>query len=148
MLTNFEELITEFSDCSLNSKVAIENGKRFEIESNDVYSKLRIDGCLITSTEIEKCDFGFLRHSNGDFYFVELKGKDIEKAYNQIVNSILFFENNVIKIPQNKRFCFIVSSSGIPRCQLRISQLKQKFARDKRGCYLEITNRVIKYKPS
>jgi len=90
MLTNFEELITEFSSCSLNSKVAIENGKRFEIESNDVYSKLRIDGCLITSTEIEKCDFGFLRHSNGDFYFVELKGKDIEKLIIKLLTQFCF----------------------------------------------------------
>lgn len=148
MLNNFEKLIAEFTSCTSNSKVAFENGKRFEIESKEAYTKLNIDGCLIDSSENEKCDFGFLRHSNNDFYFVELKGKDIEKAYDQIINSILFFESNFVKIPYTKRFCFIVSSSGIPKCQLRISKLKQKFARDKRGCYLEITNRVIKFKPS
>lgn len=148
MLQNLNQLLEEFSGCISNSKVASENGKRFEINSNEDYKKLSIDGCIIPDSDIEKCDFGFVRVSNNDFYFVELKGKNIEKAYDQLISTINHFEANIINIPVQNRYCFIVSSSGIPKCQLRIKNLKQKFLRDKRGIHFEITNNQILYKPN
>ena len=42
MLNNFNELIDEYSVCSSNSKVAIEKGKRFEIDSNEYYNVLSV----------------------------------------------------------------------------------------------------------
>ena len=78
MHESFNELITACAKCCSNSKVASEKGKKFEIVSNESFSKIKIDDCLIASNENKKCDFGFLRHLNEDFYFVELKGKDIE----------------------------------------------------------------------
>jgi hypothetical protein len=79
MHNNFNELIVAYSDCCTKSKVAAENGKRFEIVSNEDFTRIRIDDCLIPSQQVEKCDFGFVRHSNDEFYFVELKGKDVNK---------------------------------------------------------------------
>ena len=154
MHINFNELIAIHKkdcmnkDCCIENKVAKENGKRFEIISNESFTKIRIDNCLIDSQKIEKCDFGFVRYSNNDFYFVELKGNKIEKAYNQIIETIKFFENNLIKIPHNKKFAFIISSSGIPKAQTRINNLKQDFAKGKFGVKLEIKNMVITHKPS
>lgn len=148
MHTNSNDLIAAYPICCSKTKVATENGKRFEIQSNEDFTRLKIDKCIINSDNIEKCDFGFNRSSNDDFYFVELKGKNLEKAYDQIISTINFFQANLINIPIQKRFCFIVSSSGIPKCQLRIKNLKQKFFRDKQGIHLEITNNKILYKPS
>jgi hypothetical protein len=148
MHNNFDELIEANQDFCSKSKVAIENGKRFEIVSSENFTRIKIDDCLISSQEVEKCDFSFVRHSNDDFYFVELKGNKIEKAYNQIIETIKYFERDLIKIPQNKKYGFIVSSSGIPKAQIRINNLKQDFAKGKYGVKLEIQNMVIKYKPS
>lgn len=147
MHTNFDDLIAVHQNCCSKSKVAAENGKRFEIISNENFTKIRIDDCLIDSQKVEKCDFGFVRQSNGEFYFVELKGNKIEKAYNQIIETIKYFEKELIKIPQNNKYGFIVSSSGIPKAQIRINNLKQDFAKGKYGVKLEIQNMVIKHKP-
>lgn len=89
--TNFDDLISSYSYCCQTKTVASENGKRFEIISKEKFTRLNIDDCIIKSKETEKCDFGFVRHANEDFYFVELKGKNIEKAYDQIVTTINFF---------------------------------------------------------
>lgn len=147
MHIDLEDLISANLGCCINSKVASEKGKSFEINSNENFTKLKIDGCIIDDVNIKKCDFGFVRISNNDFYFVELKGKDIEKAYNQLVSTINYFQTHLVNIPIQNRYCFIVSSSGIPKCQLKIRNLKQKFARDKPGVHLEITNMKISYKP-
>ena len=93
MHINFDELTTEHKQycshdkCCIESKIAVENGMRFEIFSKDEFIKIRIDNCFIKSLEIEKCDFGFYRKSNKDLYFVELKGKKINKAFDQIVST-------------------------------------------------------------
>lgn len=143
--TNFQELITAYPNCCTKSKVASENGKRFEIISEEDFTRIRIDDCLIISKELEKCDFGFVRHTNNDFYFVELKGKDIQKAYNQIVNTINYFENNLIKIPKHKQFAFIVCSK-VPRLGTDIKNLKQDFLKN-RGKKLEIKNKILSHIP-
>lgn len=148
MHSSFVDLISTFEDCCSVSRVAVEKGKRFEIISNENFTKLRIDGGLITSNQIQKCDFGFLRYTNEDFYFVELKGKDIEKAYKQILSTIDYFNQNLIRIPQNKRYFFIVSSAGIPKARTKIQNLKQDFA--KKGYKLNqlvIENMVIRHTP-
>lgn len=140
--TNYNEFIAAYSNCCTKSKVASENGKRFEIISEEDFTRIRIDDCVIKSQELEKCDFGFVRHLNNDFYFVEMKGKDIQKAYNQIVSSISNFNDNLIKIPKNKRFGFIVSSR-VPNTN---HNLVQDFAK-KHGRKLEIKNKKLVCKP-
>lgn len=112
MHNSFDGLIEANQDCCSKSKVASENGKRFEIVSNEDFTRIRIDDCLITSQQVQKCDFGFIRHSNDEFYFVELKGKEIKKALSQIISTIEHFENHFIRIPKDKRHGFIVSSKN------------------------------------
>lgn len=145
MYNNFEDLISEYPNCCTKSYAASENGKRFEIESNEHFTKIKIDGCLITSQLIEKCDFGFVRHSNNNFYFIELKGSNIEKAFNQIVSTINHLESNFIQIPKNNRLGFIVSSK-IPKAGTDVNKLKQIFAKNY-GKVLEIKNKCLKYRP-
>ncbi len=151
MHINFDELIADHKkncikeDCCIDHKVAKENGKRFEIESIENFTKIRIDDCLIDSQDVEKCDFGFVRNSNNDFYFVELKGKDVKKALNQITNTITIFESAFIKIPKEKRFGFIISSRN-PLSSTETNNLKQAFAK-KCGRLLEIKSMHCKYVP-
>jgi len=143
MHNNFDELIEAHQDCCSKSKVASENGKRFEIVLDEDFTKIRIDDCLIPSQEVQKCDFGFVRHSNGEFYFVELKGKDVKKALNQIISTITIFESTFIKISKEKRFGFIVSSRN-PLSSTEIHNLKQSFAK-KYGRLLEIKSGQCKH---
>ena len=145
MHNNFNDFIEANPVCTTNSKIASENGKRFEIESNERFTRVKIDDCLINSQVVEKCDFGFVRHANDDFYFVELKGSDIEKALNQIISTINYFNNNFIIIPKNQRLGFIVSSK-VPSGGTDIKKLKQVFAKH-HGKILEIKNRVLIYRP-
>jgi len=145
MHSSLNDLITANHGCCSKSKVASENGKRFEINCNEDFTRIKIDNSLITSQQIEKCDFGFVRHSNDDFYFVELKGKEIEKAYSQILNTIDYFNRNLIVIPKTKRFGFIVSSS-VPKAGVNTNNLKQDFAK-KHGRILEIKNKVLVHSP-
>lgn len=145
MHINFDDLIVAYQNCCSKSKAASENGKRFEIDSNEDFTRIRIDNCLIPSQEVEKCDFGFIRQSNGEFYFVELKGKDVKKALNQIINTITIFESTFIKISKEKRFGFIVSSRN-PLSSTETNNLKQNFAK-KYGRLLEIKSIHCKYVP-
>lgn len=145
MHNNFDELIEANQSCCSKSKVASENGKRFEVVSKEDFTKIRIDDCLITSKQVQKCDFGFVSHLNNDFYFVELKGKDVKIALDQIISTINFFDSNFIKIPQGKRYGFIISSRN-PLSSTETNNLKQAFAK-KYGRLLEIRSREYKYTP-
>uniref|UniRef100_UPI0036081889 hypothetical protein n=1 Tax=Flavobacterium sp. GCM10022190 TaxID=3252639 RepID=UPI0036081889 len=145
MHTDFDELIEAHQNCCIKSKVASENGKRFEIVKNEDFTRIRIDNCLITSQQVQKCDFGFVRHSNNEFYFVELKGKEVNTAFDQIVSAINIFETTIVKIPKEKRLGFIVSSKN-PLSGQKTNNLKQAFAK-KYGKILEIKNIHCKYIP-
>lgn len=143
MHSSIEELVAAYPACCEKNRVAVENKRRFEIDYKEDFTLIRIDGCLIDSQLIEKCDFGFSRKSNGDFYFVELKGEGIKKAYSQLINTIKYFENNLLKIPKNKRYGFIVSSRS-PLSSQDIRNLKQDFAK-KYGQLLDVQNMVLKH---
>ncbi|MCP2025739.1 ribosome maturation factor RimP [Flavobacterium sp. HSC-32F16] len=145
MHNSFDELIKANQDCCSKSKVASENGKRFEIDSKEDFTKIRIDDCLITSKQVQKCDFGFVRHLNNDFYFIELKGKDVKIALCQIISTISIFESTIIRIPKDKRFGFIISSRN-PLSSTETNNLKQAFAK-RYGRLLEIKSREFKYIP-
>jgi hypothetical protein len=145
MHTNFDDFIAAHQNCCSKSNVASENGKRFEIISSESFTRIRIDDCLIPSQQVEKCDFGFIRHSTNEFYFVELKGKDINKAVSQIISTVKKFEDNFIKIPKEKCFGFIVSSRN-PLSGTETNNLKQAFAK-RYGKILEIKNKHCRYIP-
>lgn len=145
MHNSFDELIEAYRDCCTKSKVASENGKRFEIDSKEDFTRIKIDNGLISSQQIEKCDYGFIRHSNDEFYFVELKGKEIKKALSQIISTIEHFNNQFIRVPKDKRYGFIVSSKN-PLVGQTTNILKLDFAK-KHGKILEIKNIHYKHVP-
>jgi hypothetical protein len=147
LYNNFKELSHANPACCSKSKVASEKGKRFEVISDEDFTKIKIDNCLISSKSDQKCDYGFIRISNNDFYFVELKGKAVQKAYDQIISTLYLFETNFIKIPKNNRFGFIVSSSAsVPRASQRNKNLISDFI-NKHGKMLIIKSDSLKYVP-
>ncbi|OQX97864.1 MAG: hypothetical protein B6I24_07400 [Bacteroidetes bacterium 4572_128] len=67
-----------------------ENRSQFIIQNpkQTIICKIHVDGKLITDNAIKKCDFAFIFCKNNTFYFLELKGKDVKKAYEEIENTI------------------------------------------------------------
>jgi hypothetical protein len=127
-------------DCLDQKTVVSENKSTFELDIKDLRKKgedfwcIHVDDCHIESSEIMKCDFVFHRCETDDFYFVELKGSEIDKAYKQIIETL---RNH---IPTERENClgFIVPSR-IPSSGTDINKLKSEFRR-KYGRALFIKN--------
>jgi hypothetical protein len=81
--------------------------------------------------------------SKSSFDFVELKGKEIQKAYNQLVETIKYL--NFLIIPPSMRFGFIVSSS-IPKAGIGTNVQKQDFTK-KLGRTFEVENIEMTFVP-
>jgi len=87
-----------------------ENKRTFSIRNTRQrqIGKVKVDGCLITNSSTQKCDYLFeIKGQNKEVFYVELKGKDIERALSQIKNTIRLCEDRHNGI--NKK-SFIVSS--------------------------------------
>ncbi|WP_212375536.1 hypothetical protein [Acetobacter persici] len=80
--------------CRIDSNKLVneeENGKVFSIRNDDKKPIIvcRVDNCLISSNNDEKCDFMFIVENDKKekYILVELKGKDYTKAVRQIINT-------------------------------------------------------------
>lgn len=125
-----------------------EHGRQFLIElpknSIETFCLIKVDKCLIVSTEEEKCDFVFGRCSNADFYFVECKGKKVKKGFDQIVATIGHFQKKM-NLEKDKIWGFIVASEvKSPNRNARIQNLIKEFANE-HGVKLKIgsNNKLI-----
>jgi len=92
--------------CFDNSLVCAEKGRKFVIQlpkkSSETFCRVKVDGCVISEdSESERCDFMFRRCQKDEFYFVELKGKDVEKGYSQIKSTIEFVRPKIKLQPEN-----------------------------------------------
>jgi hypothetical protein len=94
---------------------------------------IKVDGCVINNSEHKKCDYaivpcdGFDQIENYFEIYIELKGRDIERAIKQLESTILLLSDNPKTV---KKQCFIVSTR-VPKqttsIQLLQSQFKKKF---------------------
>jgi len=133
-----------------------EHGRQFLIElpkgSTEIFCLVKVDKCLIASTEVEKCDFVFRRCSkqgqqNPDFYFIELKGKKIKKGYSQILATIGHFQEK-LSIAKSQIWGFIVASEvRTPKSNAEVANLKKSFAKH-HGVALRIESNKMIYKVS
>ena len=125
--------------CVTKNTACEENRRKFRIDTEGVkdetFLRIKIDGCFIDDDNTEKCDFAFYRCTTEDFYFVELKGSDIQKAYNQIVTTLT---THLPSDEQSKRWGFIVSSR-VPKGGLDVNKFKNEFAK-KHGKLLFVKN--------
>ncbi len=116
------------SNCFSCSNVAEENGKKLTIlkaSPEEVICKAKIDGCIIKSDKLKKCDFLFHRpgHEPYQYMLVELKGSDISQAVEQIKSTFLALKPKTDTAPQ--QWCGRIVSSAVPKnAELKFRKLQ------------------------
>lgn len=141
-----------FCHCNNNTRLyAEENGRKFSIiVHGDRYDyqfiyKIKVDGFLIKDNVQSRCDYFFKYvegHEVKNNIFVELKGKNIDKAYDQINQTIKVFKNNHV-IKDDSVVNGVIVSSRVPNNGGRDRELKEEFRRKQKG-RLEIkTNQTV-----
>ena len=68
---------------------------------------VKIDGCYILDQTKKKCDFLLLDKQKKSAYFIELKGKDVKSAIEQIDSTI---EEMKKEVKEFERYCRIILS--------------------------------------
>ncbi len=126
---------------SRNKKVTVtEKRKKFVIlnSKKNRIRKVQVDGCLIDDDR-ERCDYlcEIYKPSSLVFY-VELKGKGIEKAISQLGATLGYCKT--VHSGMEKR-CYIVSSR-VPQSGPKVQVLKKRFLQT-HGVQLIIKNWVI-----
>ena len=129
---------------------AQENGRKFVLVTDDwnKVEKIKVDGALIYEQTTEKCDYFFFYNPDlkqREAYFVELKGKDLSKAINQIITTLQTFIREGIMTNISLRKAFIVSSR-VPQTDRTIEKLKEDMVK-KHNCPVKIKNNMIEYEP-
>ncbi len=139
--------------CLLNKTVVKEKESEFRIEPkspNDEIFCIKVDDCHIQDKNTVKCDYVFHRNIStakqgeliGKFYFVELKGSDFKKAFEQIKETI----SKHFQTQRKETIGFIVTSRTLPQNNPEIANAKEEF-RKKYGLALHHKNRVLKFDP-
>ncbi len=99
MIVSCEEVNKSYSDCtscSNGSKILVEeNKKRYILQNSSGVCKVRIDGCLILAQDRAKCDFMVIICDTKDVYFIELKGRDLLRAVEQLSQTIDYFKSQI-----------------------------------------------------
>ncbi len=100
------------------SKIVFENPQRLEIEV------IQVDECAIRDGK--RCDHLVLRQNPQEEYFIELKGSDIQKAFDQLARSIKLLSTSP---PEGRRECIVVTRR-VPRLVPRIQKAQKRFRKD------------------
>ncbi|MEY3302501.1 MAG: hypothetical protein ACK5RE_09175 [Pseudanabaena sp.] len=119
---DFQENYRDCTNCSEGKLVVAEENKRKYILQNPSKKKVckvRIDGCLVHSQNQRKCDYLMIvcesklaNYQESDIYFIELKGRDLISAVEQITQTINYFQTQKYKI-MGKVFARVVLSKVV-----------------------------------
>ena len=138
-------MIVDSECCSAHGDAIVsrsENGKKFEILNPDrkKIQVCRVDGCLLVGAG-KKCDYIFVVHG-GRAMFVELKGVDMVRALNQIMESA---ESLRVEKWLGAKVSYIVSAPNPKANSTYLSEIRKLSARFKAvGLDLPVRkNRVI-----
>jgi len=121
----------DFNECRKNTNQKIisvsENKRNFTIINTKQLriNIIRVDGCLIVDNSTKRCDYLFELEAMNEVLYVELKGKNIVKAYEQLTATIKACsdEHNGLL-----RKGFIVASR-VPRSGPQIQILKKQMSK-------------------
>jgi hypothetical protein len=124
---------------------AEENKRKLTINnpSAKVIRKIKVDGCLIIDSG-KRCDYMFEIDDLASqviywVIYLELKGCDIEKAYNQLVATIDRF---IVEHRGIKKECHIVASR-VPQAGPKVQQLKIRLLKEKKATLIVSTNKAF-----
>ena len=116
---HFQENYRDCTNCSEGKLVVAEENKRKYILQNPSKKKIckvRIDGCVIPSQSQRKCDYLMIvcesksaNEQESDIYFIELKGRDLISAVEQLTQTIAYFQAEKYKFT-GKVFARVVLS--------------------------------------
>lgn len=87
----FDKKCVEFEDARLSVVLHDKRAKseyRAENRTRKNLVCLRVDGCLIDTLQVKKCDYLLLNCSDKFAHYVELKGTDIKTAIEQLSTSV------------------------------------------------------------
>ncbi len=104
--------------------VVEEKGRKFELinEDSKLIGVVKVDDCLIDDHR-ERCDYLFeIMKPISDVIYLELKGEDIQKAYNQLVETLGYCRDRHLNI---SKCCHIVASR-VPKAGPKVQVLKKK----------------------
>lgn len=92
----FQENHADCTDCSDGKHIVVEeNKKKYVLQnpSKQKICKIRIDGCVIYSKTQRKCDYLIIVCESEHKYFIELKGRDLISAVEQLTETIKYFQS-------------------------------------------------------
>lgn len=119
---------------------AEENKRKLTINnpSARIIKKIEVDGCLPIKKG-KRCDYMFeIDKPITQVIYLELKGCDIEKAYEQLIATIDHFKSE----HQNcKKECHIVASR-VPKAGTKVQQLKVTMLKAKQAKLIVNTNQA------
>ncbi len=107
----------DFVQCDARSIFAVqENKKTYRLlnEERREICQVRIDGGLIQEDNIKRCDYGFWICEANLVFLVELKGKNIKKAIEQLISTINVLRNEL----QGRKINARVVLSKVPNVRI------------------------------
>ncbi|NOZ91351.1 MAG: hypothetical protein GXO60_08725 [Epsilonproteobacteria bacterium] len=137
-------MIRTCNELTTNKIISISENKRiFRINNSSLFSinRVEVDGCYITSGR--KCDYLFeiLDSDILEVFYVELKGKHLEDAIEQLEETLKYCLGIHKSI---NRSCFIVASR-VPKASTSTQKMKKEFKR-KHGVMLYIDTKIKEVK--
>ena len=96
----------------------------FQNPSRKTYQKIKVDGCVFSADDGEKCDWLLQSNEFEDQYFVELKGSDSLKAESQIAATI---EKLHSAKKDAKCMAFIICANHSPKIDTNRQALEKKY---------------------
>ena len=130
------EKLNANTDCFSHSNAAAENGQRFQLvlPKGEIACRVQIDGCLIKEKHGEKkCDYLFYHCEADEYFFVELKGSDLQQAFLQLKSTIITLKPQ-LKFDKNQCNAFISASKVSPSFRTK----RQKFEEEFRKYYVKV----------
>lgn len=112
----------EFSVCEQQSQVTFHNPNLRTIQ------QVKVDGCVFKDNDGRKCDYLVNVAETNISVFVELKGSDIDEAYQQLNQAQERLAEHV-----NRRIFWIICYSGSPRHTTEIANMRLKARLHKRA---------------
>ncbi len=139
----------DYGKCSTQStnKIipAVEHKRKLTINnpSGKVVRKIQVDKCLPIKSGL-RCDYMFEIDDLASqviywVIYLELKGCDIEKAYNQLVATIDRF---IVEHRGIKKDCHIVASR-VPKTGPKVQQLKIRLLKEKKATLIVSTDQAF-----
>jgi len=144
---DFQENYRDCTNCSEGRLIVAEENKRKYLLQNSARKKIckvKIDNCVITSQSQRKCDYIVIvcetkeakHHESVDLYFIELKGRDLISAVEQLTQTITYFQAEKYKFTGKVFARVVLSKVADPRSievdsrVINLRKLLKKFGGD------------------